>query len=103
MAGAAVVIASLVAAGVAQPAFAAGGAPGTIDTGFGAGGKVLTNLGTGANGRQIQAVASDAVLQSNEDIVVSGNFGLVRYLPNGTLDTSFGTGGRVSTSFPVTR
>jgi uncharacterized delta-60 repeat protein len=101
LAGAAVVIASLVSAGVAQPAFAAGGAPGTIDTGFGTGGRVLTNLGTGANGQQIQAVASDAVLQSNGDIVVSGNFGLVRYLPNGTLDTSFGTGGRVSTSFPV--
>jgi uncharacterized delta-60 repeat protein len=101
LAAAAVVIASLVSAGVAQPAFAAGGAPGTIDTSFGAGGKVLTNLGTGANGQQIQAAASDAVLQSNGDIVVSGNFGLVRYLPDGTLDTSFGTGGRVSTSFPV--
>jgi uncharacterized delta-60 repeat protein len=101
LAAAAVVIASLVSAGVAQPAFAAGGAPGTVDTSFGTGGKVLTNLGTGANGQQIQAAPSDAVLQSNGDIVISGNFGLVRYLPNGTLDTSFGTGGRVTTSFPV--
>jgi uncharacterized delta-60 repeat protein len=101
LAAAAVVIASLVSAGAAQPAFAAGGAPGTIDTSFGVGGKVLTNLGTGANGQQIQAGASDAVLQSNGDIVVSGTFGLVRYLPSGTLDTSFGTGGLVPTSFPV--
>jgi uncharacterized delta-60 repeat protein len=101
LAGAAMVIASLVSAGVARPAFAAGGAPGSIDTSFGVGGKVLTNLGTGANGQQIQGVASDAVLQSNGGIVVSGTFGLVRYLPSGTLDTSFGTGGLVSTSFPV--
>ncbi len=32
---AAVVIASLVSAGVTQPAFAAGGTPGSIDTSFG--------------------------------------------------------------------
>jgi uncharacterized delta-60 repeat protein len=102
LAAAAVVIASLVSAGVAQPAFAAATpAAGRLDTSFGAGGKVLTNLGTGANGAQIQAVPSDAVLQSNGDIVVSGTFGLVRYLPNGTLDTSFGAGGRATTSFPV--
>jgi uncharacterized delta-60 repeat protein len=62
---------------------------------------VLTNLGTGANGAQIQAAPNDAVQQSNGDIVVSGNFGLVRYLPNGALDTSFGTSGRVTTGFPV--
>ena len=96
---AAVVIASFVSAGVAQPAFATGSAPGTIDTSFGAGGKVLTNLGPGANGQQIQRVTSDAVLQSNGDIVVSGTFGLVRYLPSGTLDTSFGAGGRVTLNF----
>jgi uncharacterized delta-60 repeat protein len=102
LAAAAVVIASLVSAGVAQPAFAAAQpAAVSLDPAFGAGGKVLTNLGTGANGQQIQAIPSDAVLQSNGDIVVSGTFGLVRYLPSGTLDTSFGTGGRVTTSFSV--
>ena len=102
LAAAAVVIASLVSAGVAQPAFAAATpAAGSLDPGFGAGGKVLTNLGTGANGQQIQAAPSDAVLQSNGDIVVSGTFGLVRYLPNGALDTGFGAGGRAATGFPV--
>ena len=102
LAAAAVVIALLVTAGVSHPAFAAATpAAGSLDTSFGAGGKVLTNLGTGANGAQIQAVPSDAVLASNGDIVVSGTFGLVRYLPNGTLDPSFGTGGRVATGFPV--
>ena len=78
LAGAAVVIASLVSAGITQPAFAAAQpAAGSLDPTFGVGGKVLTNLGTGANGQQIQAAPSDAVLQSNGDIVVSGNFGLV--------------------------
>lgn len=52
----------------------------------------------GANGEQIQAIVSDAALQSNGDIV-SGNFGLVRYLPNGQLDTSFGTSGLAQTGF----
>ena len=83
LAGAAVVIASLVSAGVAQPAFAAAQpAAGSLDPAFGAGGKVLTNLGTGANGQQIQGVASDAALAPNGDIVVSGTFGLVAYLLN---------------------
>jgi len=45
----AVVIASLVSAGVAQPAFAAAQpAAGSLDPTFGTGGKVLTNLGIGA-------------------------------------------------------
>lgn len=83
-------IASLVSISLAGPAFAAAGG---LDPTFGTGGKVLTNLGTGANGEQIQAVVHDAALQSNGDIVVGGNFGLVRYLSNGHLDTSFGTKG----------
>jgi len=62
----------------------AAGAPGSLDQTFGNGGKVLTDLGVGGG------VASDAALQSNGDIVVSGGFGLARYLPSGQLDTSFG-------------
>jgi uncharacterized delta-60 repeat protein len=76
-------------------------AAGALDTSFGTGGKVLTDLGAGANGEQIQAIVSDAALQSNGDIVVAGNFGLVRYLPNGSLDASFGTGGLAQTGFGV--
>jgi hypothetical protein len=44
-AAAAVVIASLVSADVTQPAFAAGGTPGSIDTSFGHNGTVITDLG----------------------------------------------------------
>jgi len=74
-------------------AHAAGGA---LDPTFGSGGKVLTNLG-------VTVVPHDAVLQSNGDIVVAAeigvNFGVVRYLPNGNLDSTFGSGGVAQTSF----
>jgi uncharacterized delta-60 repeat protein len=85
-------------AAAATSAEAAAGA-GALDTSFGTGGKVLTNLGVGANGEQIQAIVSDAALQSNGDIVVGGNFGLVRYLANGQLDASFGAKGLAQTGF----
>ena len=39
------------------------------------------------------------MLQSNGDIVVSGGFGVARYLPNGQLDQSFGTGGLAPAGF----
>ena len=72
---------------------AAASTPGSLDPTFGNGGKVLTDLGVGAG------VPSDAVLQPNGDIVVSGGFGVARYLPTGKLDTTFGTGGLASTGF----
>jgi hypothetical protein len=67
--------------------------PGSLDPTFGTGGKMLTDLGVGAG------VPSDAVLQANGDIVVSGGFGVARYLPTGKLDTTFGTGGLASAGF----
>jgi uncharacterized delta-60 repeat protein len=72
---------------------AAAAAPGSLDQSFGTGGKVLTDLGVGGG------VASDAVLQANGDIVVSGGFGVARYLPTGQLDKTFGAGGLASTGF----
>ena len=51
LAAAAVAIASLVSAGVAQPAFAAGGAPGSIDTSFGHNGTAVTDVGLTAAGQ----------------------------------------------------
>jgi len=89
-------VVSLVSVAVARPAYAQ--AAGSLDPTFGTGGKVLTDLGDNSAGAQIQAVVSDAALQSNGDIVVSGNFGLVRYLPSGKLDTSFGTKGLAATT-----
>ena len=74
---------------------------GTLDPTFGAGGIVRTNFG--AYHDEAYAVA----LQPDGDIVVAGvkgagrpssDFALARYLPDGTLDPSFGSGGTVTTS-----
>lgn len=79
---------------------------GTLDTGFGTNGVVITD-----NAGQNEAAYAAAV-QADGKIVVAGGllggtgtqtnitgFKLVRYLSNGMLDTSFGTGGRVYESF----
>jgi uncharacterized delta-60 repeat protein len=77
----------------------AAGSAGTRDVTFGNGGIVVTNLGADPFGNAIQGNVSAAALQSNGDIVVSvvnnatGDSGLLRYLPNGTRDTTFGNGG----------
>lgn len=71
---------------------------GSLDTSFGSGGKVTTAVGSGS---AIHALA----LQSDGKIVVAGGadsgFALARYNPDGSLDMSFGTGGKVETPIPV--
>jgi uncharacterized delta-60 repeat protein len=81
---------------------------GTIDNSFGTHGGVATPF-PGNLFSQAFAVAA----QTNGDIVAVGqtaqtdvgvapgpsSFGLARYLPNGSIDTTFGTGGFVSTAF----
>jgi uncharacterized delta-60 repeat protein len=81
------VISLLVAAG----AYAA---PGDLDPSFGGDGKVTTNF-------RIDAFSSEAygvAVQSDGKIIAGGGYGsfaLVRYNTDGSLDTSFGGGGRV--------
>jgi uncharacterized delta-60 repeat protein len=68
---------------------------GTLDTTFGTAGKVTTNFTGNDLGHAL-------VLQSDGKIVAAGgddDFKLARYNTNGTLDTTFGTGGKVSTDF----
>jgi uncharacterized delta-60 repeat protein len=80
--------------GLGPVADAATGTAGRIDPTFGNGGVVLTNLGIDLrSGVRLQAVPSAATLLRNGDIVVGGSFGLARYLPNGQMDTTFGTDG----------
>src|SRR6266446_7815281 len=77
---------------------------GTLDNTFGSGGRVRTDF------PGLAAVPSSVVIQPDRKIVVAGgafplftflgNFELVRYNPNGSLDTSFGNGGIVTTTFP---
>jgi uncharacterized delta-60 repeat protein len=77
---------------------------GTLDPTFGRGGKVRTDFAG------LAAVPSSVVIQPDGKIVVAGgafplftfagNFEVVRYNSNGSLDRSFGDGGIVTTHFP---
>ncbi len=71
---------------------------GSLDTSFDGDGIVLTPGIQGSND-----FISSVVIQSNGKIIVAGtinaNFALVRYNPNGSLDTSFGGDGIVTTNF----
>lgn len=74
---------------------------GSLDLGFGVGGKVVTDFSS--DGDQAYAL----VVQPDGKIVIAGyadtgsgreDFALVRYNGNGELDPSFGSGGRVTAS-----
>jgi uncharacterized delta-60 repeat protein len=77
---------------------------GTLDNTFGSRGKARTDF------PGLAAVPSAVVIQPDGKIVVAGgafplftflgNFEVVRYNSNGSLDTSFGNGGIVTTIFP---
>src|SRR5439155_1103104 len=73
---------------------------GSLDPSFGSGGGVLTEFAGGGD-------ASALAVQSDGKIVVAAlsggggrqDFALARYNPDGSLDPSFGSGGRVLTDF----
>jgi uncharacterized delta-60 repeat protein len=74
--------------------------PGTIDNSFGTGGKVSTSVGDG------NSEAWSMAVQSDWSIVVGGfmyngsdsDFALIRYMPNGDLDNTFGNNGVVTSN-----
>ncbi len=76
--------------------------PGDLDPSFGQGGWVVTPFGG-----QPFVSASALAIQSDERILVAGTafrkFTIVRYLPDGTLDPSFGEDGNVRTAFKAGR
>jgi uncharacterized delta-60 repeat protein len=78
-------------------------AAGELDPSFGSGGKVTTNFGNPNDGATSVAVDSlgrmVAVGYSNNSH--SFSTGITRYNPNGSLDSSFGNGGRVRISSDV--
>jgi uncharacterized delta-60 repeat protein len=69
-------------------------ANGSLDATFGSGGEVTTQLGPAGN------VAVAIVLQPDGKIIVGGNYytgiGYARYNTDGSLDSSFGSGGTVT-------
>jgi uncharacterized delta-60 repeat protein len=82
-------------------------ADGEMDSSFGTGGRVLTDMGSQGRDEEVRAVA----LQSDGKIVAAGltgklslppnatDFAVARYNPNGTLDTSFSGDGRFTLDF----
>jgi uncharacterized delta-60 repeat protein len=77
-------------------------AAGDLDATFGSGGKVITSVGDSSG------IIKGMLIQSDGKIVVAGqaffqatgsDFGLARYNIDGSLDTNFGNGGKVSTNF----
>jgi len=76
---------------------------GSLDPTFGVGGKVTTDFGGTV------ADAEALILQPDGKLVAAGiegsnvtgtfDFALARYLPNGSLDPTFGVGGKVTTDF----
>jgi uncharacterized delta-60 repeat protein len=75
---------------------------GTLDASFGTGGKVVTQVGN------LYSAANSVTVQPDGKIVVVGSgsldpytdgFAVVRYNPNGSLDPSFGAGGKIITPF----
>ena len=66
---------------------------GTLDTSFGTGGEANPFPATSVDGRRIEAMT----LQPNDDIILAGDgLSAIRLNADGTLDTSFGTGGEAS-------
>jgi uncharacterized delta-60 repeat protein len=81
---------------------------GSLDSTFGTGGKVTTNL-VGVQAGGVRNPATSVLLQTDGKILVGGSASLcprarcggtktalVRYTANGSLDSTFGTGGTVS-------
>ena len=72
--------------------------PGQLYTGFNGGAFTTVFSSSGS-------IGEDLVVQPDGKVVVAGlvllngtaQFGLIRYMPNGSLDQSFGTGGKVNT------
>jgi uncharacterized delta-60 repeat protein len=89
----------ILAALITLEAQATPGQPGTLDTSFGAGGKVVTSVGLKDDN------VADLVLQQDGKLVLAGtcynasdsDFCALRYNADGTLDTSFGNGGKIIT------
>jgi uncharacterized delta-60 repeat protein len=75
--------------------------PGDLDTAFGGDGKVITNVTSGfdwAYGVDVQP-SDGKIVAAGEAGQNGGQFGVVRYNIDGSLDTSFGGDGKVTTNF----
>ncbi|MFD7262045.1 calcium-binding protein [Streptomyces sp. NPDC059874] len=79
-------------------------ANGSPDTTFGDGGAAATTISSGDSGQALALQPDGKIVVAGLSIVEQngiswGQFTLLRYLPNGTLDTTFGNAGRVFPDF----
>lgn len=98
----------IVLAGASQPASASGTSiaviryrpNGTLDPTFSGDGKVITSMGPSVNGADM-AIDSQGRIVVVGTRIVSGDrdFAVVRYRPNGTLDSTFSHDGKQTTDF----
>src|SRR5262245_25848258 len=94
-------VAPLALAIVLAPAVIYGQTPGTLDAGFGTGGRLITTFGGYTDAARGLAVQPDGKVVAAGWTIgnFGGSFALARYDEDGTLDTTFGNGGTVTTSF----
>jgi uncharacterized delta-60 repeat protein len=95
------VVAGSVSSGHTDFALVRYNSDGSLDAGFGSGGKVTTDFSSGTD------TAFSATIQADGKIVAAGStdsrsFALARYNVDGSLDGSFGTGGKVATDLGTT-
>lgn len=79
--------------------FGAQAANGSLDLTFGAGGKAITDFGGSEQGFAIAIQPDGKIIQAGSTKSSDDDFALARYLVDGTLDPSFGAGGKVITAF----
>jgi uncharacterized delta-60 repeat protein len=75
---------------------------GTLDASFGSGGSSITRIGARSNDARAIAIQPDGKIIVTGAVLISesaGNFALLRYNADGTLDTAFMGGGVLTTSF----
>jgi uncharacterized delta-60 repeat protein len=74
---------------------------GTLDSSFDSDGKITTSFATGSQSASGVAIQADGkiVVGGEADIGGGYNFALARYNSNGSLDTTFGSGGKVTTDW----
>ncbi len=75
---------------------------GTPDTSFGNGGSMQTDFQNNTDVAYTSIILDDGKIMvsgTSKDSITSLNFALARYLPDGTLDPSFGNGGKLTYDF----
>jgi uncharacterized delta-60 repeat protein len=72
---------------------------GDLDPSFGGDGTVRTVFGTGSAALALALQPNGKIVVAGVSYTEGGDFALARYLPNGTLDTTFSGDGKVRTNF----